>query len=216
MLGWPVVSSIFCCSNLQEHEKQYLRGQLLQLILEENNQVYRVDCQDVDLHEAWWNSNTCALQIAVQMAVVFAKVARIDYPKAWPTLFTDLLQQLQSQNTLTIRRVYLVLHNSLKELASKRLSSDQKNFAQVHTACRHVCVLCHHCNVWPTLPLAYCCIQALFLFLSPRCSTVLCSPAYVHASPNCTSSNHALSPDVIVLLLVEKYHVLNAVDTTAI
>lgn len=75
--------------------------------------------------------STVSLQIAVQMAVVFAKVARIDYPKAWPNLFTDLLQQLQSQNTLTIRRVYLVLHNSLKELASKRLSSDQKNFAQV-------------------------------------------------------------------------------------
>ena len=75
--------------------------------------------------------STVCLQIAVQMAVVFAKVARIDYPKAWPNLFTDLLQQLQSQNTLTIRRVYLVLHNSLKELASKRLSSDQKNFAQV-------------------------------------------------------------------------------------
>ena len=116
------------CSNLQDHEKQYLRGQLLQLILEENNQVcgHIVACL-VDLCAI----KLLVLQIAVQMAVVFAKVARIDYPKAWPTLFTDLLQQLQSQNTLTIRRVYLVLHNSLKELASKRLSSDQKSFAQV-------------------------------------------------------------------------------------
>ncbi len=66
------------------------------------------------------------------MAVVFAKVARIDYPKAWLGLFTDLLQQLQSQNTLVVRRVYLVLHHALKELASKRLSSDQKAFGEVN------------------------------------------------------------------------------------
>ncbi|KAL3137934.1 hypothetical protein ABBQ38_005181 [Trebouxia sp. C0009 RCD-2024] len=64
------------------------------------------------------------------MAVVFAKVARVDYPRAWPSLFTDLLQQMQSQNTLMVRRVYLVLHHALKELASKRLSSDQKAFAE--------------------------------------------------------------------------------------
>lgn len=65
------------------------------------------------------------------MAVVFAKVARVDYPRTWPGLFTDLLQQMQSQNTLVVRRVYLVLHHALKELASKRLSSDQKAFAEV-------------------------------------------------------------------------------------
>jgi hypothetical protein len=76
-------------------------------------------------------SSRAVVQIAVQMAVVFAKIARIDYPKAWPGLFTDLLQQLQSQSTLVVRRVYLVLHHALKELASKRLSSDQKAFAEV-------------------------------------------------------------------------------------
>ena len=133
----------FPCSNLQSHEKQYLRSQLLQLILEENNQVWQTLCIMLQL------SSNCiytsksyiqnAVQIAVQMAVVFAKVARIDYPKAWPNLVSDLLQQLQSQNTLTVRRVYLVLHNTLKELASKRLSSDQKNFAQVLTIQMHSC-----------------------------------------------------------------------------
>lgn len=83
------------------------------------------------------------LQIAVQMAVVFAKVARIDYPKAWPGLFTDLLQQVQSQTTLVVRRVYLVLHHALKELASKRLSSDQKAFAEVIIP---IASACDHCN----------------------------------------------------------------------
>ena len=76
------------------------------------------------------------------MAVVFAKVARIDYPRAWPGLFTDLLQQIQSQNTLVVRRVYLVLHHALKELASKRLSSDQKAFAEVNGDCFAFLVCC--------------------------------------------------------------------------
>lgn len=43
------------------------------------------------------------LQIAVQVALVFAKIARVDYPRAWSTLFSDLLAKLQSQNSLLIR-----------------------------------------------------------------------------------------------------------------
>ena len=31
----------------------------------------------------------------MQVAVVFSKVARFDFPKAWPTLFSDLLAKLQ-------------------------------------------------------------------------------------------------------------------------
>lgn len=101
----------------------------------------------VDLYwfcQIYVTQSCCPLQIAVQMAVVFAKVARVDYPKAWPSLFTDLLQQMQSQNTLVVRRVYLVLHHALKELASKRLGSDQKAFAEVMAVC---------CSSWPLLHL---------------------------------------------------------------
>jgi len=32
---------------------------------------------------------------------------------------------------LTVRRVYLILHHVLKELSSKRLVADQRNFAEV-------------------------------------------------------------------------------------
>lgn len=71
------------------------------------------------------------LQIAVQIGVVFAKVARYDYPQAWPSLFSDLLAKLQSADMLTTRRVYLVLHHILKELSTKRLAGDQRNFAEV-------------------------------------------------------------------------------------
>jgi hypothetical protein len=71
------------------------------------------------------------LQIAIQVALILAKVARFDFPKEWPTLFSELLSGLPNASTLAVRRTYLVLHHVLKELASKRLVADQKNFAEV-------------------------------------------------------------------------------------
>lgn len=94
-------------NNITDGEKQYIRGKMLDMLAQDNN------------------------KIAVQVALVFAKIARVDYPRAWSTLFSDLLAKLQSQNSLLIRRVYLVLHHVLKELASKRLPMDQRNFAEV-------------------------------------------------------------------------------------
>jgi hypothetical protein len=89
-------------------------------------------------------------QIAVQVALVVAKVARFDFPSQWPTLFNDLLAGLQGTaataaaaaaaggaaapagpSMLVVRRTYFVLHNVLKELSSKRLAADQKAFAEV-------------------------------------------------------------------------------------
>ena len=97
--------------SLSEEEKAHLRGRLLDLV-EQPDQ-----------------------QIAVQVAVVFSKVARFDFPRAWPDLFSDLLARLQgganSSSPLAQRRVYLVLHHILKELASKRLAADQRNFEAV-------------------------------------------------------------------------------------
>lgn len=52
-----------------------------------------------------------------------------------PQLFPTLLQKLQSPDVLTTQRVYLVLNQTLKELSTKRLAADQRNFAEV-------CVLC--------------------------------------------------------------------------
>lgn len=63
--------------------------------------------------------------------MVFAKVARNDYPRQWHSVFADLIALMQNGSTMTVRRVYLVLHHILKELSSKRLASDQKNFADV-------------------------------------------------------------------------------------
>ncbi|KAG2446835.1 hypothetical protein HYH02_008395 [Chlamydomonas schloesseri] len=88
-------------------EKAHLRSRLSSLIPQEDN------------------------QIAVQVALVYAKVARFDYPAEWPGLFSDLLANVNGGSALTVRRVYLILHHVLKELSSKRLVADQAHFAQV-------------------------------------------------------------------------------------
>lgn len=77
------------------------------------------------------------LQFAIQVAIIFAKVARVDFPRDWPTLFTDLLGQLRDVGTLLARRTFLVLHHILKELSSKRLASDQRSFAEVQPRMSH-------------------------------------------------------------------------------
>lgn len=75
-------------------------------------------------------------QFAVQIAVIFAKIARVDYPRYWPSLIDDLLGVLSGGDMLRRRRGYLVLHHVLKELSSKRLASDQRTFAQVRLGSR--------------------------------------------------------------------------------
>lgn len=55
-----------------------------------------------------------------------------------PELFPALLQKLQSPDVLLTQRVYLVLNQALKELSTKRLAADQRNFAEV--LCRRLVV----------------------------------------------------------------------------
>ncbi|RVW31959.1 Importin-11 [Vitis vinifera] len=69
--------------------------------------------------------------IALMLAVLISKIARIDYPKEWPELFSVLAQQLQSADILTSHRIFMILFRTLKELSTKRLTSDQRNFAEV-------------------------------------------------------------------------------------
>lgn len=98
---------------ITDDEKNHLRAKLILLLDQEDS------------------------QIAVQTAIVLAKVGRLDFPKAWPSLFTDLLGRLQaaagagSSGTLTARRCYLALHHILKELSTKRLAVDQRTFEGV-------------------------------------------------------------------------------------
>ncbi|CAN1333747.1 Ipo11 [Linum perenne] len=70
-------------------------------------------------------------KIAMLLAVVISKIVRIDYPKDWPEFFTILAQQLQSADVLTSHRIFMILFRTLKELSTKRLPADQKNYAEI-------------------------------------------------------------------------------------
>ncbi|KAH6769284.1 ARM repeat superfamily protein [Perilla frutescens var. frutescens] len=94
-------------TGMTSEEKLHLRQKLLSHLREENN------------------------QIALTLAVLISKIARIDYPKEWPDLLSVLAQQLQSADTLTSHRIFLILFRILKELSTKRLTSDQRTFAEI-------------------------------------------------------------------------------------
>ncbi|XP_009768023.1 uncharacterized protein LOC107807441 [Nicotiana tabacum] len=94
-------------SGISSEEKLHLRQKLLSHLGEEN------------------------YQIALTLSVIISKIARIDYPKEWPDLFSFLAQQLQSANILTSHRIFMILYRTLKELSTKRLTSDQRTFAEI-------------------------------------------------------------------------------------
>jgi len=67
------------------------------------------------------------------MAVLVAKIARLDCPRNWPNLLPTLLQTVRCENELLQERCLLVLHHVIKTLASKRLAPDRKLFEDVST-----------------------------------------------------------------------------------
>eukprot|EP00850_Spirogloea_muscicola_P012417 SM000080S22932 [mRNA] locus=s80:226582:234777:+ [translate_table: standard] len=71
------------------------------------------------------------MQVAVQLALLISKIARFDYPREWPGLFPALVQKVQLEDVLLTQRAYLVLNHVLKELSTKRLAADQRNFAEI-------------------------------------------------------------------------------------
>lgn len=67
-------------------------------------------------------------QIAVQRAVLIAKIARLDCPREWPDLFPTLLTAVENANTLVQHRSLLTLHHVVKAISTKRLAGDRKVF----------------------------------------------------------------------------------------
>lgn len=67
-------------------------------------------------------------QIATQIAVLIAKIARLDCPHQWDVLVPTLLQAVRCNDVLVQQRGLLVLHHVIKTLASKRLAPDRKLF----------------------------------------------------------------------------------------
>lgn len=69
--------------------------------------------------------------LAVQLAVVIAKVARIDCPKEWPDLVPTLLTAVRDSDLLVQHRALLTLHHVVKTLSSKRLAGDRRLFQEL-------------------------------------------------------------------------------------
>ncbi|PKU38021.1 importin-11 isoform x2 [Limosa lapponica baueri] len=74
------------------------------------------------------NFNEPVNQIATQISVLIAKVARVDCPRQWPELIPTLLESMKVQDNLRQHRALLTFYHVTKTLASKRLAADRKLF----------------------------------------------------------------------------------------
>lgn len=66
--------------------------------------------------------------IALQIAVIISKIARLDCPNNWPELMPLLLERVRSTDELEQHRSILILLHVVKALASKRLHQDRMVF----------------------------------------------------------------------------------------
>ncbi|XP_014473322.1 PREDICTED: importin-11 [Dinoponera quadriceps] len=69
--------------------------------------------------------------LAVQLAVLIAKIGRLDYPREWGTLIPTLLEVIRREGSVTQRQALLTLLHVVKGLASKRLTEAQKVFREL-------------------------------------------------------------------------------------
>ncbi|XP_066986451.1 importin-11 [Macrobrachium rosenbergii] len=70
-------------------------------------------------------------QVATQLAVLIAKIARVDCPREWPDLLPALFEAVKSDDQLVQHRTLLNLHHVIKQLASKRLAADRRTFQEL-------------------------------------------------------------------------------------
>lgn len=75
-------------------------------------------------------------QVATQLAVLIAKIARVDCPREWPNLLPSLFEAVKSNDDVVRHRSLLTLHHVIKQLASKRLAADRRTFQVNFTQCR--------------------------------------------------------------------------------
>ncbi|XP_053557296.1 importin-11 [Bombina bombina] len=89
------------------------------------------------------NFNEPVNQIATQIAVLIAKVARLDCPKQWPELIPVLIESVKVQDELRQHRALLTFYHVTKTLASKRLATDRKLFQDLATQ-----IYSFACSLW--------------------------------------------------------------------
>ncbi|EDW10618.1 importin-11 [Drosophila mojavensis] len=104
-------------------------------------------------------------QVALQVAVLLSKIARMD---CWPELMPTLMKQLQacSESPVQQQRTLLVLHYVIKALASRRLMAEKRAFEELSAQIFSYMAW----NIWATLttrflqlqktdPAAHSCLQ---------------------------------------------------------
>lgn len=66
--------------------------------------------------------------MALQLALIVAKIARFDFPRRWPALLPALAEGLQSSEELVVFHSVRCLHYVLKERTTKQLMRDRLDF----------------------------------------------------------------------------------------
>uniref|UniRef100_A0A8C4NCP5 Importin-11 n=1 Tax=Eptatretus burgeri TaxID=7764 RepID=A0A8C4NCP5_EPTBU len=89
------------------------------------------------------NFNEPVNQVATQVAVLIAKVARLDYPRQWPELIPCLLNGVRAGHGLAQHRALLTLHHVTKTLATKRLANDRHLFVELASS-----IYGFTCSLW--------------------------------------------------------------------
>lgn len=89
------------------------------------------------------NFNEPINQIATQIAVLIAKVARLDCPRQWPELIPTLIESVKVQDDLRQHRALLTFYHVTKTLASKRLAADRKLFYDLASG-----IYSFACSLW--------------------------------------------------------------------
>uniref|UniRef100_A0AAZ3SSZ7 Importin-11 n=1 Tax=Oncorhynchus tshawytscha TaxID=74940 RepID=A0AAZ3SSZ7_ONCTS len=89
------------------------------------------------------NFNEPVNQIATQIAVLIAKVARLDCPRQWPELIPILLESVKGQDGLQQHRALLTFYHVTKTLASKRLAQDKRLFQDLASG-----IYSFACSLW--------------------------------------------------------------------
>ncbi|XP_063043759.1 importin-11 [Engraulis encrasicolus] len=89
------------------------------------------------------NFNEPVNQIATQIAVLIAKVARLDCPRQWPELIPILLEAVKVQDGLPQHRALLTFYHVTKTLASKRLANDKRLFQDLAAG-----IYSFACSLW--------------------------------------------------------------------
>lgn len=122
--------------NSQEKPKQPILFLLVILVcwLSSNALIIRfgiITCYGVDALPLLIFFFSFSQQIATQIAVLIAKVARLDCPRQWPELIPILLESVKGQDGLLQHRALLTFYHVTKTLASKRLAQDRRLFQDV-------------------------------------------------------------------------------------